>query len=1074
MALAISRNLIEKWCGASILAMADSDVKRGAVLKADISGDSAEGLFARNDGSVLKCRFHITPKGYVETECPCVDGRRGIVCRHVAALALHILARQNNPERQRLYLEEQRRARKMEAGFSNSVNRSPSGRPASLLIELERDWTRQFDKGSVTIRCAFQISGSDAIVPPEALDKSVPLSFTPEVETMLDILEDSDEKGISSAMSLGRYDFLNLLDVCRGQILYLAGGGQLPVNREKSSFSVMIDLDRETGELLLFPKAGCETEDSASLPLFFAELERSCALYDDTVWILKPALPLPYHSLYRDTIAIPREGILAFFQSEFPRLQKAGIPFTFEPGTEPHCFTTAPGNPDFLLEISGREDVVSARLFALYGDGAKVPACAPESLYNLSIPDPDDLRRFYTRNMASEGKALARLTTRGFLPGNSIQGDSLQSVTGRDKVLTVLGSLLPPLRRLGWKIDITGKIADIFDNADMVVPVVKIEEDRAGGRYFNVGIECESNGRRIPDAVVQTAINKGEGYLSFDGRTVLLDIDAVTSMRSVFSDCGGDSSGMKYGFSRMSSVYAPYVFSAINALDGIDIDLPKKWRERAEKCNRSARMTPVPLGELDGVLRPYQKEGVYWMRFLEASGFCGILADEMGLGKTLQTLTWLSLERTDRATAKAPALIVAPTSLVENWNRECAKFTPWRKCAVMSGASRHQLWDSLGEYDIVITSYALLRRDLERYSSIQFSAAVLDEAQHIKNRSTQNAIAAQQINAKAKLVLTGTPVENGVSDLWSIMNFLMPGYLGAYREFKDRYEIPIAAGDQAGEDAQLRLKRKLRPFLMRRMKKDVAKDLPDKIQKVSFSALSPEQERTYAALLAVFQKKIGDMVAKKGFDKCRMDVLAVLLRLRQICCHLALIPAEMRGGTGEDAPSGKLDQFFDILDEAIDGGHRVLVFSQFVGMLTILKNELVRREIKFCYIDGQTKDRVDQCRRFNQDESIPVFLISLKAGGTGLNLTGADMVVHFDPWWNPAVEDQATDRAHRIGQKRTVCSVKLIAQNTVEEKVLALQKRKQAVIQATVSTSDSAIMESLSWDDVKSLLDING
>ena len=458
------------------------------------------------------------------------------------------------------------------------------------------------------------------------------------------------------------------------------------------------------------------------------------------------------------------------------------------------------------------------------------------------------------------------------------------------------------------------------------------------------------------------------------------------------------------------------------------------------------------------------------MRFLEKNGFCGILADEMGLGKTLQTLTWLSLARCNEASRKAPALVIAPTSLVENWRREAEKFTPDRKCVVMQGAARHELWDEIGGADIVITSYALLRRDLEHYAGQDFSVAILDEAQHIKNRSTQNAIAAKQIRAPARLVLTGTPVENGVADIWSIMDFLMPGYLGEYEDFRERYEIPISSSGRGCEEAQAKLHRKLRPFLLRRLKKDVAKDLPDKIQKVSFSTMTPAQAKLYGTLRAVFSEKIGALVAERGFEKCRMDILALLLRLRQASCHPALLPPEMLKDVPVDCHSGKLEQFLDILDEAMDGGHRMLVFSQFVGMLSILRQTLDEKGIPYCYLDGSTKNRLDECRKFNQTPSIPVFLISLKAGGTGLNLTGADMVVHFDPWWNPAVEDQATDRAHRIGQKRKVCSIKLIAEGTVEERVLEMQAKKRSVIDATVGAGDAAFMQSLTWKDIQDLL----
>ena len=550
---------------------------------------------------------------------------------------------------------------------------------------------------------------------------------------------------------------------------------------------------------------------------------------------------------------------------------------------------------------------------------------------------------------------------------------------------------------------------------------------------------------------------------------MLIDRDAVESMRRVFQDCEARE-GRAPGRFRLPAIYAPYVQSSLAALDGIDVEEPPDWRRRAALLNRDLRIAPEPLGALDPVLRPYQKEGVYWLRFLETSGFAGILADEMGLGKTLQTLAWLRLPRRKEAARGKPALIVGPTSLVENWAREAAQFTPELRCLVMSGSGRHDRWEEILRHDVVITSYALLRRDLDRYRELTFSAAILDEAQHIKNRATQNAVAACQIRAENRLVLTGTPVENSVADLWSILNFLMPGYLGAYDAFKADYEQPIAAGDREGEQAQQRLRRKLKPFLLRRLKRDVARDLPDKIQKTSFSALTPDQERIYTALLEQYRRKIGDLVSARGFERCRMEVLAILLRLRQACCHLELLPPEIRGNTPAEAPSAKLDQFLEILDEAIDGGHRMLVFSQFVGMLKLLRRALDARGVAYCYLDGGTQERLAECQRFNLDRAIPVFLISLKAGGTGLNLTGADMVVHFDPWWNPAVEDQATDRAHRIGQKRTVCSIKLITEHTVEEKVLALQQRKQAVIQATVGTTDEAVMQSLTWADVQDLL----
>ncbi|MEM7396042.1 MAG: DEAD/DEAH box helicase, partial [Verrucomicrobiota bacterium] len=314
----------------------------------------------------------------------------------------------------------------------------------------------------------------------------------------------------------------------------------------------------------------------------------------------------------------------------------------------------------------------------------------------------------------------------------------------------------------------------------------------------------------------------------------------------------------------------------------------------------------------------------------------------------------------------------------------------------------------------------------------------------------------------------GTPIENSVSDLWSIMDFLMPKYLGTHDAFRMNYENPIGHGGVEAAVAQKKLRRKLHPFLMRRLKKDVAKDLPPKIERVASCSLTRDQQLVYKEYLEASQRKISDMVSQQGFNKSRMEILKILLRLRQTCCHLDLLKLD---NLNSEFPSGKLDLFMELMDEALDGGHRVLVFSQFTSMLGILKKEFQARNWKYCYLDGSTKQRMKEVTTFNTQRDIPAFLISLKAGGVGLNLTGADMVVHFDPWWNPAVEDQATDRAYRIGQSRTVYSIKLITRGTVEEKVLEMQKRKKAIIDAAL-TQDEDVMQKLEWEDVQELLNI--
>jgi SNF2 family DNA or RNA helicase len=505
----------------------------------------------------------------------------------------------------------------------------------------------------------------------------------------------------------------------------------------------------------------------------------------------------------------------------------------------------------------------------------------------------------------------------------------------------------------------------------------------------------------------------------------MLDGAAIEGMIEVFRDCSSGESSQP-GVFRMPSVYASYVKNSLDALDGVDVEAPPAWRSQAERQSQGIAFEAAEIPPaLDAILRPYQKEGVSWLRFLETNTFGGILADEMGLGKTLQTLVWLQMERYHPAVRGKPCLIVCPTSLVGNWAEEAQRFVPSLKVLTLSGSDRHSKWTELPGANLVVTSYALLRRDSERYLEHEFGVLVLDEAQHIKNRSTQNAIVAKEMKAFHKVVLTGTPIENSVSDLWSIMDFLMPHYLGSHDSFRHNCELPIAGGGPEGEAAQARLRRKLQPFLMRRLKVDVAKDLPPRIERIASCTLSGDQKAVYKQLIDSSRNKLTDLVAKQGFQKSRMEVLKTLLRLRQVCCHLDLL--KMEG----------------------------------------LKVE--HRQIPYCYLDGATKDRMSVVHKFNTDHKIPVFLISLKAGGVGLNLTGADMVIHFDPWWNPAVENQATDRAHRIGQKRTVYSVKLITKGTVEEKVLELQRRKKAIIDATLTTGENAFT-SMTWTDIQDLL----
>lgn len=468
--------------------------------------------------------------------------------------------------------------------------------------------------------------------------------------------------------------------------------------------------------------------------------------------------------------------------------------------------------------------------------------------------------------------------------------------------------------------------------------------------------------------------------------------------------------------------------------------------------------------ELQNVLRDYQKTGFKWLKTLSAFGLGGILADDMGLGKTLQVLSFVLSEKEK---ALGPALVIAPTSLIYNWQEEAKKFTPTLQVLVVEGTPQErqvQLANLHEQWDLVVTSYPILRRDIDKFSHYDFSYCFLDEAQHTKNPQTLNAKSVQQIQAKGYFALTGTPIENSLSELWSLFNFIMPGYLLSHPEFRKKYEIPIIKGEDPNLLAEL--SRHANPFILRRLKKDVLKELPAKIDTQLNASLTEEQKHIYLAYLQEAKGQIAQEIAAVGFSRSHLKILAALTRLRQICCHPAMF---LENYTGE---SGKMLLLQEILADALNSGHRILVFSQFTAMLDIIQGHLVSEGIEHFYLSGSTKatERLKMAKSFNEGKG-QIFLISLKAGGTGLNLTGADMVIHYDPWWNPAVEDQATDRAHRIGQNNSVQVIKLITQGTVEEKINVLQTKKKKLIEAVIQPGET-MLSKLTEQELRELFDL--
>lgn len=464
---------------------------------------------------------------------------------------------------------------------------------------------------------------------------------------------------------------------------------------------------------------------------------------------------------------------------------------------------------------------------------------------------------------------------------------------------------------------------------------------------------------------------------------------------------------------------------------------------------------PKPLKK---VLRKYQKTGYRWLCTLESMGFGGILADDMGLGKTIQVIAFFDAKRA------GTSLIVSPASLVYNWESEIQKFAPQLRVLVMTGSAvqRKEKLERYKAYDVVITSYDLLKRDIEFYEKIDFYAQIIDEAQNIKNHATQIAKAVKQISAQVKFALTGTPIENRLSELWSIFDYLMPGMFGSYEYFRREYEYPIV--QEKDEIVTRRLQRMIKPFVLRRLKADVLKDIPGKIENVIYSKLEGKQAELYAAnvqeLLDSLKKSSQENVQSEKFQ-----ILSKLTRLRQICCAPELVYEGYKEG------AAKLDTCMELIENAMEGGHKILLFSQFTSMLGIIETELRKKKVESYMLTGATtkEKRKEMVERFNQD-AVPVFLISLKAGGTGLNLTAATIVIHFDPWWNVAAQNQATDRAHRIGQKETVTVFKLIAKNTLEEKILQLQEEKKELSEQIVS-GEGVQVSALTKEDFMGLLE---
>ncbi len=686
---------------------------------------------------------------------------------------------------------------------------------------------------------------------------------------------------------------------------------------------------------------------------------------------------------------------------------------------EVECYLDAPEN-----------GVITARVLCCYG----------ESKRDLYQPEPEDgivrdrlgelkarlvIQRYFTGYVPGEGhlilrgddEAVYRFITDGVADIGEVAAVYATAAFSR------IGVQPPPSVAVGVRLD--SELLDIdfaVDGMDMEELLRVLDSYRQNRRYHRLR----------------------------SGRFIQLDGTALEGLAQIADGLGLTDKELQTGRIRVPKFRAMYLDKVLRDSESMQFKRDAAFRNLVRNMKSVADSEYAVPESLEPVLRNYQKTGYRWLKTMEQYGFCGILADDMGLGKTLQVISLL-LDAREQGNDR-PSLVVCPASLVLNWESEIRRFAPQLTVLPILGDAeqRAQAIRRTAGYDVAITSYDLLKRDIEQYENRLFRYHILDEAQYIKNHNTQNAKAVKAVQSLQRFALTGTPIENRLSELWSIFDFLMPGFLYTYSRFKERFEVPIVKN--ADKSSLDRLSRMTAPFILRRLKRDVLRELPEKTETVLASTMEDTQKALYDANLVQARRKLKEEIGARGLEGSKLTILSLLTRLRQICCDPSLCYEDYQGG------SAKLESCMELLEEAAAGGHKVLLFSQFTSMLDILRKRITEAGLSYYLLEGATskEKRALMVENFNRDDT-QVFLISLKAGGTGLNLTGADVVIHYDPWWNVSAQNQATDRAHRIGQKNSVQVYKLIARDTVEEKILRLQEQKRELADAVIREGDGLI-----------------
>jgi len=764
-------------------------------------------------------------------------------------------------------------------------------------------------------------------------------------------------------------------------------------------------------------------------------------------------------------MVIPEPLFGSFVENAMPELSRFA---EIENGEALQAFVTLPfvGPVKATCNIVYLDGELEAALFFHY-DGQLVPAAATQLTYENAAAFVSK-QGILARNLVEERKIIDELFQDFVYNPN----EGIYIVKSDKKIVEFMTDIIPRNQdRVTFNCPQNLLDQFIYDQTEFVlslshtdrIDMYKIDLNVLGslrGVKMDLLWECVASRRAFIELEMTRSKAKKPGEGGKIPKILVLDLDKMSGIVQLFDELGIevlDNHTIERPLWSLANIDAgqfkglPVEFKITDKL----VDIRKQMLGE-----KRLAFSEIPE-EIQGTLRSYQKEGVHWLERLRLMYLNGILADDMGLGKTLQAIVAITQSRMKRT---GLSIVVCPTSLLYNWKEEFNKFDPELKVLVVDGVPsvRKRLIENMRKYDVIVTSYTLLQKDIEAYKPTQFSYVILDEAQHIKNRGTRNARSVKMVQSEHKLILSGTPIENSLDELWSLFDFLMPGFLSSYDRFVEKY-VRVSGPEQTKNLEYL--KKKVAPFILRRMKADVLDDLPPVSEIVYHCQLSDVQQELYRSYAASARDELVKLVERDGFDRVQIHVLATLTRLKQICCHPAIFAKEKP----EAGDSSKYDMLVELLHTLIEGRHKTVIFSQYTRMLQIMREDFEHRGIRFSYLDGSSKNRLEIVKQFNEDESIPVFLVSLKAGGTGLNLVGADTVIHYDMWWNPAVENQATDRVHRIGQKKNVSAYKLITLGTIEEKIAEMQRRKKGLVKKVVSCDDEAIAK-LTWEDVLELL----